>query len=975
MRALPASVPAFFARRRKPLLLGGGLALLVLLGLLLTNFFLSKPGDSGEIAAPTVAAKPSRAALPFPAVSTGIARRQIKFVTCLCRDKQGCVWIGTEDAGLWRYDPDAPVSADYVHFAAADGPGDDTVYALACDKSGRIWAGTLNHGVAVFNGRKWGSYAPPNGPLGYRIFALAVNPISGGVWMATEAGLVRYEQKRWTYYTQAAGLVSDHATSLAFAPNGTLYIGTECDGIAVGSLHDDYKTWRNVPGPATPPAALRGTGLPSGLVNCLDVTPNGEAWAGTTAGLAHSSDGGRTWQFRRGGDWKDKAFGRFTSGYADFAKVNAIEVIPAAGSGAFAVRASGPKVGRFLAARGFMGGYPSGTTRPVDTAHAAHAAPQEVYRTERYGNFVFTASHQRPRTLCKIRLHFTETFHDAPGQRIFDAFINNKRVLNHFDIYKAAGAKNRAVIREFTAQTDAAGRLQIAFKSGTPGQDSSGLGEDYVTYLADDGAGHLLVGHRQQAPEAIDLKTGRSQALGPNAYVNSLLPLSPGTALAGVYSDGLSSLPVKSLQAPKKFRPASKVAALPISPSPPTLAQMNQMLAEVRRVRPDPSEMKPHAAALADDWRTQGDWLGRYGRYWAALAAFFHPIPEDYVWGAGWEPIDYRLTMGPSHSAGDSLRYWMQWRYTDNPRVLEMPAAYTSSRVQKHYTTWSKNRRETEVDDHGEDYPPNMNGPNIYATLTVPDGLYYLSLYDYNKDGHDGDNRNRDYRLSVRVHSGLTLEDVRGFSLQPELAHGRIRGFWGGVYKRFLVRGPVTLAVEVNRNASHNAILPAVLLDLVDEAPAPYFRTVAQGNARAEADDRQRLLLTRRPAVFTPARSDTQAASLLFDALNEARLTNSVWWATEGQRYYAPLQRWYANARTRTPETQRISLALATCEYQLGDYPAWEKSQQAAGLKTARQIEQSLRWDGVTNSYSGLGCRVVSASHSGGTGRKVSQAR
>jgi len=90
--------------------------------------------------------------------------RQIKFVTCLCRDLQGRVWIGTEDAGLWRYDPKAPAAGAYFHFAAADGPGDDTIYALACDKAGRVWAGTLNHGVAVFNGQAWARFAPPDGP-------------------------------------------------------------------------------------------------------------------------------------------------------------------------------------------------------------------------------------------------------------------------------------------------------------------------------------------------------------------------------------------------------------------------------------------------------------------------------------------------------------------------------------------------------------------------------------------------------------------------------------------------------------------------------------------------------------------------------------------------------------------------------------------------------------------------------------------
>jgi len=152
---------AFYNRFRGRVLLVGGLALVALVSLLLTSYFI-KSSESANVAAPvTSAVKPAHAsaAPSLPTVSKDAAQQQIKFVTCLCRDHQGYVWIGTEDQGLWRYDPTAPVAADYVHFAAADGPGDDNIYALACDKSGRVWAGTLNHGVAVFNGQRWGRYA------------------------------------------------------------------------------------------------------------------------------------------------------------------------------------------------------------------------------------------------------------------------------------------------------------------------------------------------------------------------------------------------------------------------------------------------------------------------------------------------------------------------------------------------------------------------------------------------------------------------------------------------------------------------------------------------------------------------------------------------------------------------------------------------------------------------------------------------
>ncbi len=937
---------------RRALVLGG-LGAFALLGLLLASRFVPDPPESAAASLPS---KPSPAAVPgLPApLSTDVARKQIKFVTCLCRDAQGRVWIGTEDAGLWRYDPAAPLNADYLHFAAADGPGDDTIYALVCDKAGRLWAGTLNHGVAVFNGAHWASYAPPYGPLGCRVFALAVSPTTGGVWMATEAGLARYEQGQWTDYTRGDGLPSDSATSLAFAASGTLYVGTQCDGIAIGSPRDGFRRWRVVSGPASPPRTLRGRGLPSAMINCLHVTPEGTVWAGTTAGLARSSDTGRTWQFRRGGDWKDKAFGRFTSGYADVPKVNGIEVV-FPNKAAFAVRAAGGTSGRFLAERGFEGGYTGSTDHPIDTSHVPGPAPQDVYRAERYGSFVFTANHLKPNARCRVRLHFTEVFFHEPGRRVFDVRINGRLVLNHFDIEKEAGGEYRAVVRGFPARTDAQGRVQIAFQGAAPGADTAGLGEDYVTCLGDNGA-NLLVGHRQQPPEAISLRTGAHQSLGATAYVNALLPLGSGTALAGNYGDGPLSLSVRDGRRPAA--PASapqKVAALPAPAAPPTLAQLNALLAQVRRVAPDPAEMRPHVTALADDWRTQGDWLGRYGRYWACLAAFFHPIPQDYLWGAGWEPVDYRLTMGPTHARGDSLRYWLQLRYTDNPRALEMPAAYLHSRVGRGYTSWGVNRRETEVDDHGEAYPLAMNGPNVYATLTVPPGLYYLSLYDFNKDGHNDDNRNRDYRLSVRAHPSGPLEDLTGFGQQPELAYGRIRDFWGGVYKRFLVRGPLTVSVEVNRNGSLNAILPAVMLDLVDETPAPYFQSVSawqQAEAGREKERRMRTAGWARQPRVAPAASEAEAARQLFAALQEVRQTHSAWWATEGRRAYAALLRRRAASAPM----------LSACHYQLGQYADWEADQKAAHLTPARAVETALRWDGVTNSYSGLGQEIVTAS-------------
>ncbi|HVX84778.1 MAG TPA: hypothetical protein VH253_08180 [Phycisphaerae bacterium] len=185
------------------------------------------------------------------------------FVMSMCTDLEGRLWVGCEagapgdgvTGGVQCFDPSKPPLEAWTEYTTKDGLGDNNGYAIACDKKGRIWVGHLNHGVSVFNGQKWRNYevvaglSRPDslaGPLGERIFKIAVNPKDGDVWMASSLGLARYSDSKdtWSYYTRAEGLPSDQANALAFDKEGTIYVGTQCDGIAIASPQDNYKTWR-----------------------------------------------------------------------------------------------------------------------------------------------------------------------------------------------------------------------------------------------------------------------------------------------------------------------------------------------------------------------------------------------------------------------------------------------------------------------------------------------------------------------------------------------------------------------------------------------------------------------------------------------------------------------------------------------------------------------------------------------------------
>jgi len=899
----------------------------------------------GPIAAsaspPAPAAPILTASLPWDADHQG------RFLESLAQDRQGHTWVATEDNGVWRFDPASPAGQRWTQFTTKDGLGNDDVYALLVDQQNRLWAGTL-HGVSVYDGKTWKTYGPLEGLGGFRVFALASCPTSGDVWIATEGGLTRYLAKtgRWQQYSRLDGLPSDAVQCLAFSKTGDLYVGTQADGIAMASAANGYKTWRTVRGPASLPETAGGAGLPTSLINCLYVAHDGTVYAGTTTGLARSSDSGKTWRFLRGADWLDKRDGQHPQGWLDAglvdqADVRAIEILPQNGP-VIRIAAGSAGEGDWKADHDFIGGQTFHTNDAIDSSAVQNPAPQSVYQSARFGSFTYTIPGLTPGVTCRVRLHLAEVAFTKPGQRVFNVAVNGKRVLTHEDIFAEAGTKDKVIVKEFPATADAQGQLVLSFRGSQPlpsldKHSSYELSEDYVTALAEDGAGHLLVGHRQKGVEILDPATGKHIAAKADAspatdFVTAFLPRPDGTLLIGGYGAGLSQMPIIGTTSDGVFtQTAATSAPLPAPEPPPTLAELNAMLKTVSAVAPDKSELAPKVVALDDDWLTEGDWLGRYGRYWACLCAMSY-APMNYIWGTGAQNVDYRTRLGPNHNPKDKLRYFVTTPYTTNPRSLELPPTYLDSRVRKHLTTWRMNRRQSEADDHGETYPITQEGPSVHCNLTVPAGLYVLSLYDYNKDVHgtDGNNRLRDYRISVRpLRKAKPLKDTDYFDQQPELAHSRIYDFWGGVWKRFLVRGPVVLSVQINRNHSFNTILPAITLDTIEEEPSPYFHLASQNLA---------------------ATSTMSVADQLFNNLDILRLTNSHWWAENSGSYYKSLLRWYKGQPISTDaEDKRLMARLGTCYYEAALYSSWEDCENKRGLTSARQIEKQLRWDGVTD--------------------------
>ncbi|BDI32057.1 hypothetical protein CCAX7_41080 [Capsulimonas corticalis] len=116
------------------------------------------------------------------------------------------------------------------------------------------------------------------------------------------------------------------------------------------------------------------------------------------------------------------------------------------------------------------GGAYACTDDAIDVAGVPGAAPAILYRTERNGECIYTVPAKMGETY-DLALHFAETYFQAKGQRVFHVDVNGERKLKDFDIFAAAGGRNRANVQRIAdVHPDANGNIVIRFVKGDADQ-------------------------------------------------------------------------------------------------------------------------------------------------------------------------------------------------------------------------------------------------------------------------------------------------------------------------------------------------------------------------------------------------------------------------------------------------------------------------------------------------------------------------
>jgi len=185
-------------------------------------------------------------------------------ILCLYEDREGSLWVGTMGGGLNLIRPSAVEVQDPA--AGASLPG---VQSICEDKEGNLWAVNRDGSVAVNRGSGWHILSVAEDWTLTEASCVEADP-GGGIWVGTHNGQLRRWRGSWDLaFTRTNGLGGQIIRSLAAAPNGDLW---------VGPIGGNLQRLRG--------GSFRTFELPSGsgTVRALAVDASGTCWAGMSSG-------------------------------------------------------------------------------------------------------------------------------------------------------------------------------------------------------------------------------------------------------------------------------------------------------------------------------------------------------------------------------------------------------------------------------------------------------------------------------------------------------------------------------------------------------------------------------------------------------------------------------------------------------------------------------------------------------------------
>ena len=164
-------------------------------------------------------------------------------ITAIREDRQGNLWLGTEDDGVFLFDP---LQNTFSRFGHSDKDpaslGSNMIKSLLVDKKGRLWVGSINGGLNLFDPSKSSffhyEYDPGNTfSLSQRTISALWEDHQGNLWIGTHrGGINEYSPgtEKFNLYRQEsspASLSYNDVKAFCEDNSGNIWVGTDGDGL------------------------------------------------------------------------------------------------------------------------------------------------------------------------------------------------------------------------------------------------------------------------------------------------------------------------------------------------------------------------------------------------------------------------------------------------------------------------------------------------------------------------------------------------------------------------------------------------------------------------------------------------------------------------------------------------------------------------------------------------------------------------
>lgn len=143
-------------------------------------------------------------------------------VYCMLQDSRGFIWIGTDGAGVTRFD-----GQNFETYSKTDGLSDNVVRSLLEDSKGNIWIGT-DAGITLYDGHQFKKIGKPDGLKGSSVLKL-IEGSNGIIWAATNdgglSGITTGDSVSVFSFTTEDGLISDFILDIYEDPEKNIWMG------------------------------------------------------------------------------------------------------------------------------------------------------------------------------------------------------------------------------------------------------------------------------------------------------------------------------------------------------------------------------------------------------------------------------------------------------------------------------------------------------------------------------------------------------------------------------------------------------------------------------------------------------------------------------------------------------------------------------------------------------------------------------